>query len=92
MTSRFFAAFCLRRNVEPEQPSRIGFTIPRAVGKAVVRNRIRRRMREAASQHLPDLASNWAIVFNPRRSALDAPFEELCRETGRIIQRCNERS
>jgi ribonuclease P protein component len=91
MTSRYFAAFCLRMTSSSDQPARIGFTLPRAVGKAVVRNRIRRRMREAAGTQLTRLNKNWTIVFNPRRAVLGAPFEDLCRETARIVDRCNER-
>ena len=41
----YFAAFCLRR-AAPEG-SRIGFTVPRALGGSVVRNRLKRRIREA---------------------------------------------
>jgi ribonuclease P protein component len=92
MSCRYFAAFCLQQQAQPEQPARIGFTVPRAVGKAVMRNRIRRRMREATRGLLERLPGNWLIVFNPRRSVLDAPFDELCRETGRIFDRCKERS
>ena len=91
MTSRYFAAFCLRMPTSPNEPARIGFTLPRAVGKAVVRNRIRRRMREAARTQLTRLNQNWTIVFNPRRAVLDASFEDLCRETARVVDRCNER-
>ena len=40
-----FAAFCVRET-QWEGPH-IGFTCPRALGKAVVRNRIKRRVREA---------------------------------------------
>jgi ribonuclease P protein component len=87
MTSRYFAAFCLR---EPEAgPSRFGFTVPKALGKAVARNRIKRRMREAVRSQRELLPENWAIVINPRRSVLEAPFEELCREVGRVFARCN---
>ncbi len=89
MTSRYFNAFCLR-SPESGLPARFGFTVPRAIGKAVVRNRLKRRMREAVRTHLLSLPPQCSIVFNPRRTVLEAPFEDLCREIGRILARCKE--
>lgn len=92
MTSRYFAAFCLKQ-ADPPQPSRFGFTVPKALGKAVERNRFKRRMREAVRREFPSaIPAAWAVVFNPRRQALDAPFEDLCREVGRVFARCKESS
>ena len=85
-SSPFFAAFCVRE--QPDGP-RIGFTTPRALGKAVVRNRIRRRVREAVRLHLEQLSPEWSIVFNPRRKAMEAPFPELEREIVRLFLRCS---
>ncbi|MGO4882995.1 MAG: ribonuclease P protein component [Bryobacteraceae bacterium] len=86
-SSPFFAAFCVR---EPSGGGpKIGFTTPRALGKAVVRNRIRRRVREAVRLHLEQLSPEWRIVFNPRRKAMEAPFPELEREILRLFQRCS---
>ncbi len=67
----------------------IGFTLPRAVGKAVVRNRIRRRLREVIRLRLDRLNPQWSIVFNPRRKAFDAPIAELQREVEKLFLRCN---
>jgi ribonuclease P protein component len=73
--------------LQPDGP-KIGFTIPRAVGKAVVRNRIRRRVREAVRFYLDRMNPEWSIVINPRRKAFDAPMTELKREVERLIARC----
>ncbi|PWT97841.1 MAG: ribonuclease P protein component [Terriglobia bacterium] len=86
-SSPLFAAFCVRE-IEADGP-RIGFTVPRAMGTAVVRNRIKRRFREAVRFCLDRLNPQWSIVINPRRKSLEAPLTELQREVERLFLRCN---
>jgi ribonuclease P protein component len=89
----FFAAFYARRleagGPSPDDGPKVGFTVPRSVGGAVVRNRIKRRVREAVRQRLDQLNPQWEIVFNPRRTAMDSPFTELTREVEKLFRRCN---
>ena len=79
-------AFCLDSK-EPLGP-KIGFTTPRKLGVSVVRNRVRRRVRECVRRQLAGLGSSWEIVFNPRRTVLTAAIADLEREVKRIIERC----
>lgn len=81
-----FSAFCLRNN--GEQGVRVGFTCPRALGGAVVRNRIKRRVREAVRARLDLAGAGWEIVINPRLRARTAPFSKLEGEIERLLQRC----
>jgi len=91
-SSPLFTAFCVR-----EAPgvagtpfgSRIGLTVPRKLGPAVVRNRIKRRFREAVRFTLDRLNPQWSIVINPRLKAFLAPMPELRREVERLFARCN---
>ena len=45
-------------------------------------------MREAVRREIWRLAPGWDVVFNPRRSVLDAPFLDLRREVERVFERC----
>jgi len=85
-----FAAFCL---CQPHLDGPyIGFTVPRALGNAVIRNRLRRRFREAVSQRLAQLTPPWSIVINPRRAAIECPFVDLDREIGRLFNKCSKQN
>jgi ribonuclease P protein component len=57
----------------------------------VVRNRIKRRLREAFRLQRADLNPKWDIVINPRRTALSAPFTDLERALRKVIEKCNGR-
>ena len=88
-TGPLFIAFCLENTGPDRAPGpRVGFTVPRAIGKSVVRNRIRRRVREAVRLALSAAGPNWDIVINPRRSAASAPFEAIQAEIERLMRRC----
>ena len=54
----------------------------------MVRNRIKRRLREAFRKHRAEFGAHWDIVLNPRRAALNAPFTELELALKRVIQKC----
>jgi ribonuclease P protein component len=54
--------------------TRVGITVSRRVGKAVVRNRVRRRIREAARLALPRLVSGHDVVFIARPAAAGADW------------------
>ncbi len=88
MATPLFAGFCLCRK-DPDAP-RIGFTVPRAIGNAVVRNRIRRRFREAVRLRLAHLIGPWSVVINPRRASIECPFAELEKEISRLFQWCSK--
>lgn len=68
-------------------PPRLGITVTKKVGNAVVRNRIRRRLREAVrTQAADDMAQGTDYVIVGRRDILDAPFAALKDELSRRIR------
>ena len=67
--------------------SRLGITVPARVGKAVLRNRIKRRLREVFRLNRTQIAAGWDIVVNPRAQTAVAGFQKLEREFLRLLPR-----
>jgi len=75
--ARLFVVFALRNGLEY---SRFGLTTPRKLGKAHVRNRLKRTVREILRTSRAAIPTGFDFVVNPRRSASDCEIEELRRE------------
>lgn len=87
---RHFAAhmtvFYLQRTDKGLEGARVGFTVSKALGGAVQRNRIRRRLREAVRLGNFPIAIAVDVVINPKRSALTADFCDLQGEVIKAFQ------
>jgi ribonuclease P protein component len=66
--------------------SRFGISVKKALGGAVVRNRIRRRIREILRRSKTEIPSGWDIVIHPRASVAQAPFAPLQVELVRLLR------
>jgi len=86
-TSREFTIF-LRPN--GLGVSRFGWSIKKALGSAVRRNRIRRRLRETLRLHRQEIAPGWDIVIHPRSSAATAEFLALGAELLGLLPRAEK--
>ena len=66
--------------------ARIGLTVGKVLGKAVERNRIKRRLRECIRRHAPLLTFPVDIILHPRRNALDMDAAKLDHEVVQILR------
>jgi ribonuclease P protein component len=64
-----------------------GFSVSKKVGNAVVRNRTRRRLREAVRALLPGLPTGFRAVVVARSKAAEAPFADLAEAVRRAYVR-----
>jgi ribonuclease P protein component len=82
-SSSHFTVF-FRANELPH--SRFGFSIKKALGGAVVRNRIRRRVREVVRCHRLEIPAGWDIVIHPKSSVARAEFAALTADLLRLLK------
>jgi ribonuclease P protein component len=64
---------------------RVGFTVGRALGGAVQRNRMKRRLREAVRLSGPPAKASVDVVINPKKSLLNTDFQAVVNEVRRAF-------
>jgi len=82
-SSSHFTVF-FRANELPK--SRFGFSIKKELGGAVVRNRIRRRLREMVRGQRTEIPTGWDIVIHPKSAVSKAPYRALAAELLQMLQ------
>jgi ribonuclease P protein component len=65
---------------------RIGLTVPKVLGKAHERNRIKRRLRECVRRHAGILTFPVDVILHPRRSTMEMEALVLDREVAQIFR------
>jgi len=57
--------------------SRIGFSVSKKIGNSVVRNKVKRRMREICRLNFLNIEDGYDIIFIPKKNVVDIEYKEL---------------
>ena len=71
---RYLALYCRRNRLGV---NRLGYTVSSKLGHAVVRNRVRRRLRECYRLNEASFSCGWDVVVVARHRAVEASFAQL---------------
>ncbi|MCW2844280.1 MAG: ribonuclease protein component [Nocardioides sp.] len=74
-----------RAHLSLPQAPRVGFVVSKAVGPAVVRNLVKRRLRHLARERTASLSPRDMLVVRALPAAADASYDELARELDRCL-------
>jgi ribonuclease P protein component len=70
---------------DPSHPPRVAYAVGKRVGPAVVRNRVRRRLRAATWAHRAELRPGCAYLFGAAPPAASVPFTEIDAAMGQLL-------
>ena len=82
----YLVVYCRRNGTDG---NRVGITASKKLGHAVVRNRVRRRLREIYRLHEEEFLRGWDIVVVARSRAVGAPYTKLERAYLSLAQKLN---
>lgn len=70
-----------------DRPARFGFIVSKAVGNAVVRNTVRRRLKAICHELAPTVRDGADVVFRAHPSAATTEFADLRAQVARCLER-----
>ena len=82
-----FVVYWFRKR-EVEQ-FRVGISVSKKVGNAVVRNRIRRLVKEIVRHHDVELIEHIDLIFIVRKGALDMPYKDMEKSILHVLRKAS---
>ena len=67
----------------------VGFSISKKLGNSVVRNRVKRRLRESFGPMIPDVKTGYNLIFIAREPVVNAPFTAIQRSMRDLLRRAD---
>ncbi len=71
----------------PEEETKFGISVSKRLGKAHVRNKLKRRVKEGFRLILPEIRKGGQVVFIVRRGSVSCTFWELCKSMRSLLKR-----
>lgn len=84
IANRYLVLYIIRNN---SKENRIGFSVSKKVGKAIVRNRVKRLLRENFRNLNADLKKGYDMIFISRVVAKDATYEQIRKSMEKLIDK-----
>ena len=72
--------------IAADEPSRIGFIVSKGVGNAVVRNLVKRRLREAGAASLREYGTGFAIVVRALPASAAASWDQVLADYNAALE------
>lgn len=76
-------AYCQKNK---QGKTRLGVTVSTKLGKAVVRNRVRRQLREIYRLHLHEMKKGYDLILVGRVKAVHTPYSKLDKQYLRALE------
>lgn len=68
---------------------KIGYSVSKKVGKAVVRNKVKRRLKEAFNKISDNVLNNHYYILVPKPEIVNLSFNEICDLVSKVFNKAN---
>jgi len=67
--------------------TRVGFSVSKKIGNAVVRNKVKRRLKDSVRRYMPSVKNGYYIVISAKSPIAEATFAQIHEEVGFLLNK-----